>query len=41
MEVSRQIHTPAPLSPGKNPGNVSRKVGGHQSRSGRFEEQET
>jgi hypothetical protein len=41
MEVSGHLHTPAALSPGKNSGNVSRRMGGPQSRSGRFEEEKT
>jgi hypothetical protein len=38
MEVSRQLHAPAALSPGKYPQYPSdRRLGGHHSRSGRGE----
>ena len=41
MEVSGQLHTPAALSPGKNPGNVIRRTGGPQGQFGTFEEEKT
>jgi hypothetical protein len=40
LEVSRQLHAPAALPPGKGPRYpLDRRLGGPQSRSGRFGEQ--
>jgi len=35
MEVSGKHHTPAALTPGKEPPVLDRRLGGHQSRMGR------
>jgi hypothetical protein len=40
MEVSSQCHAPAALPPGEKPGtHLDRRLGGHQSRSGRAGEE--
>jgi hypothetical protein len=41
MEIRRQIHVPAALTPGKSPlYSLARRLGGHQSQSGRGGEEE-